>query len=129
MPLYEYRCNNCHRRVTILIRDFSESSITCPNCGSTKLNRLFSSFSVRKSDKAIYDDILSDSQLVRGLEQNDPRALAEWNKKMSRDEKVAPEYEEVVDKLEAGEMPDVDKLKEDYFKGAEETSKESEQAG
>ena len=114
MPIYEYRCNSCHRRVSILVRSFSDSSVTCPDCGSIELNRLFSSFSVRKSDQDIYEDILSDKQLVRGLESNDPRALAEWNKKMSRDEKVAPEYEEVVDKLEAGEMPDVDKLKEDY---------------
>jgi len=107
MPLYEYRCNNCHRRVTILAHSFSgSSSITCPSCGSTALNRLFSRFSVRKSDNAAYDDILSDSQLVRGLEHNDPRALVEWNKRMSRgDEEIAPEYEEMLDRMEAGEMP------------------------
>ncbi len=120
MPLYEYRCDNCHRRVTILIRDFSgSSSITCPNCGSTELERLFSSFSVRKSDTAVYDEILSDSQLVKGLMHNDPRALAEWNKKMSQgiDEEIAPEYDEMLDRMEAGEMPD------DLMKG-EETSEE-----
>ncbi len=108
MPLYEYRCNNCHRRVTVLTHNFSGSSpITCPSCGSTALNRLFSSFSVRKSDGAAYDDILSDSQLVRGLEHNEPRALAEWNKRMSRglDEKITPEHEEMLARLEAGEMP------------------------
>ena len=108
MPVYEYRCNNCHRRVSILVRSFSGSSVTCPNCGSRELNRLFSTFSVRKSDGDIYGDILSDSQLVRGLESNDPRALAEWNKRMSQgDEEVAPEYEEMLDKMEAGEMPDL----------------------
>ena len=106
MPVYEYRCNNCHRRVTILVRDFSEPAITCPNCGSTKLNRLLSSFSVRRRGKSNYDDILSDSRLVRGLERNDPRALVEWNKKMSQgDEEISPEYEEMLDRMEAGEMP------------------------
>ncbi len=124
MPIYEYRCNNCHRRVSILVRSSSESSVTCPHCGSTKLERRFSTFSVRKSDQSIYQDILSDSQLVRGLESNDPRALAEWNKRMSRGEGVAPEYEEVVDNLEAGQWPDVSKLQADYFKRAEETSEE-----
>ena len=113
MPIYEYRCNGCHRRVSILIRSFSESSITCPSCGSSELNRLFSSFSVRKPDQAVYDDILSDAQLVRGLQSDDPRALAEWNKQMSRGEGVAPEYEEVVDNLETGQWPDVSKLKAD----------------
>ena len=107
MPIYEYRCNNCNRRVSILSRSFIESSVTCPNCGSTELNRLFSTFSVRKSDESTYDDILSDSQLVKGLESNDPRALVEWNKRMSRgiDEEISPEYEEMLDKMEAGEMP------------------------
>ena len=107
MPVYEYRCNNCHRRVSILVHSFSESSVTCPNCGSPELNRLFSTFSVRKSDKSTYDDILSDSQLVRGLESSDPRALVEWNKRMSSgvDEEISPEYEEMLDRMEAGEMP------------------------
>ncbi len=105
MPIYEYRCDNCHRRVSILVRSSSESSVTCPNCSSTELNRLFSTFSVCKSDQAIYDDILSDRHLMKGLESNDPRALAEWNKQMSRGEEVAPEYEEMLDKLKAGEMP------------------------
>ncbi len=126
MPIYEYRCNVCHRQISILVRSFSESPITCPSCGGSELNRLFSPFSVRKPDQAIYDDILSDSQLVRGLESNDPRALAEWNKRMSRGEGVAPEYEEVVDNLEAGQWPDVSKLQADYLKETGETSEESE---
>ncbi len=105
MPIYEYRCNNCHRRVSTLVFSPSESTVTCPNCGGTELNRLLSTFSVRKSDQSIYDNILSDSQLVRGLQSDDPRALAEWNKQMSQGEKVTPEYEEMLDRLEAGEMP------------------------
>ena len=120
MPLYEYRCNHCRRRVTIFVRNSSgSSSVTCPNCGSSELARLFSGFSVRKSDKAVYDDILSDSQLTRGLMQSDPRALAEWNKKMSQgtDEEITPEYEEMLDRMEAGGMP------EDLM-GKEETTEE-----
>ena len=105
MPIYEYRCNNCKRRVSILVRSLSESSITCPNCGSSELNRLFSTFALRKSDQDVYDGILSDTQLVKGLESNDPKALAEWNKRISRGEKVSPAYEEPLEKLEAGEMP------------------------
>ncbi|MFC2005577.1 zinc ribbon domain-containing protein [Chloroflexota bacterium] len=119
MPIYEYCCNNCQRRFSILVLSPSESPVTCPNCGSAELSRLFSTFSVRKTDQDIYGDILSDSHLVRGLEQNDPRALVEWNKRISRGEGVAPEYEGVLDKLEAGEMPD-------DSTGVEETSEEPE---
>ena len=108
MPLYEYRCNSCHRRVTILVREHAAPPATCPECGSAELERIFSSFAVRKTDQDIYDDILSDNRLVSGLVHDDPRALAEWNKKMSQgtDHEVAPEYEDMLERLEAGEMPE-----------------------
>ncbi len=107
MPLYEYRCGNCRRGVTILIRNSSDSPITCPECGGTELERIFSKFSVRKSEQAVYEDILSDNQLTGGLMRDDPRALAEWNKRMSQgtDGEIAPEYDEMLDRMEAGEMP------------------------
>ena len=107
MPLYEYRCNKCHRKVTILIRESSESPITCPECNGSELERVLSRFSVRKSEQAVYDDILSDSQLTKGLMNDDPRALVDWNKRMSQgtDEEIAPEYAEMLDRMGAGEMP------------------------
>ena len=108
MPIYEYRCNNCRRRVEVFVQGFSSPpSPTCTRCGSKNLDRIFSRFAVRrsKSDKSVYDDILSDSKLTRGLMRNDPRALAEWSRKMSRaaDEDVTPETEELMDRMEAGE--------------------------
>jgi len=58
-----------------------------------------------KTDKGVYEDILSDSQLTKGMLGNDPRALSEWNKRMSRGEKAAPEYEEMVERMGKGEWP------------------------
>ncbi len=108
MPIYEYRCNNCRRRVEVFVQGFSPpSNPTCSRCGSKNLDRVFSKFAVRrsKSDKSVYDDILSDSKLTQGLMRNDPRALAEWSRKMSRaaDEDITPETEELMDRMEAGE--------------------------
>ena len=62
---------------------------------------------MRKGDKDIYEDILTDSQLTKAMIRNDPRAMVEWNKRMSRgmDEEVAPEYEEMIDKMKGGEWP------------------------
>jgi len=108
MPIYEYRCNDCRRRVEVFVQGFSPpSNPTCTRCGSKNLDRVFSKFAVRrsKSDKSVYDDILSDSKLTQGLMRNDPRALAEWSRKMSRaaDEDITPETEELMDRMEAGE--------------------------
>ena len=69
------------------------------------MRRVFSTFSVRKTHRDVYEDILSDKKLTQGLLSNDPRALAEWNRRISQGEPVAPEYEETIDTLEHGEMP------------------------
>jgi putative FmdB family regulatory protein len=108
MPIYEYRCNSCQRKVDLFVRGFSSpSNLTCSHCSSQDLSRVFSRFGVRrsKSDKSVYDDILSDSKLTGGLMRNDPRALAEWTRKMSRaaDEDATPETQELLDRMDAGE--------------------------
>jgi hypothetical protein len=55
--------------------------------------------------KGVYDDILSDPRLIRGMEQNDPRALTEWNRKMTSamEEEPSPEFDELIGRMEAGE--------------------------
>ena len=110
MPIYEYRCSNCKKKVSLFSRGFEvEAPIKCPHCGSTNLSRLFSSFRIGKGEtyyrKDFYEEILSDRQLVRGLESSDPQALAHWNKKMMQatGDEVAPEYEDFQGRLEAGE--------------------------
>lgn len=108
MPIYEFRCNSCRYKVDIFVRSFPPpSGLSCTRCGSQDLNRIFSKFAVRrsKSDKSVYDDILSDTKLTRGLMHNDPRALAEWSRKMGHaaDEDVTPETEELLDRMDAGE--------------------------
>ena len=105
MPLYEYQCHRCQRKVTLYYKDFSQSPTPCPHCGNDTLKRIFSTFSVRHTYKDIYNNILNDSQLTKGMMNNDPRAFAEWNKRMSGGEPVAPEYEEMIEKLERGEFP------------------------
>jgi putative FmdB family regulatory protein len=106
VPLYEYWCRQCQRKVMLYLPTFSQASPSCPRCGNDSLHRLFSTFSVRsKTYKDTYEDILSDSQLTRGMLADDPRALAEWNRRMSQGEEVAPEYEEMIGRMESGEMP------------------------
>ena len=110
MPIYEYRCSSCKRKVSIFSRGFeTDPSTKCPQCGSAELSRLFSSFRIGKGDtyyrKDFYEEILGDHQLVRGLESSDPRALAEWNRKMmnATGDDIAPEYEDFQDRLASGE--------------------------
>jgi putative FmdB family regulatory protein len=105
MPIYEYWCYTCQRKVSLLLPVSSQVTPSCPQCGSNTLHRLFSTFSVRKTYKDIYEDILTDSQLTKGMMSNDPKALAEWNRRISQGEPVAPEYQDMLERMERGEMP------------------------
>ena len=107
MPLYEYRCNACQRRVTLL-RSFSDTSRPhCPECDSEDLTRLISRVAVLRSEESRLESLADPSSLA-GLDENDPRSMARWMRKMSQEmgEDMGPEFDEMVDRLEAGEDPE-----------------------
>ena len=104
MPIYEYWCNSCQRKISLYQQNLSSPS-SCPNCGNSDLKRIFSTFAMHKTYHDVYEDILSDRELTQGMMRNDPRAMADWNKRMSGGEKVGPEYEEITEKMERGEWP------------------------
>jgi len=107
MPLYEYRCNVCQRRVTLL-RSFSDTSRPhCPECDSEDLTRLISRVAVLRSEESRLESLADPSSLA-GLDENDPRSMARWMRKMSQEmgEDMGPEFDEMVDRLEAGEDPE-----------------------
>ena len=104
MPIYEYWCGSCQRKISVYKQDFS-STASCPRCGNNNLKRVFSTFAMHKTTKDVYEDILSDRELTQGMLRNEPRAMAEWNKRMTGGEKSHPEYEEITDRMERGEWP------------------------
>ena len=110
MPIYEYLCHDCGRRVSILWRSFSEIGTTkprCPRCGSENLTRLISRVAVVRSEESRLEDLADPSSLA-GLDENDPKSIARWMRRMSHElgEDLSPEFEEVVDRLEAGQSPE-----------------------
>lgn len=110
MPIYEYRCRDCRRKVSILWRTFSEAetgAARCPRCGGEELTRLVSRVRVVRSEESRLDD-LADPSSFGDLDENDPRSLARFMRKMGGEmgEDLGPEFEEVVDRLEAGQSPE-----------------------
>ncbi len=126
MPIYEYWCSPCQKKVSLYQRGFSSSPPPCPHCGNSQLKRIFSTFSMHKTYKDVYEDILSDRELTQGMVHNDPRALIEWNKRMSGGEEAGPEYEEITERMERGEWP-VEQIQEKRkeFLGEEEAKPKS----
>jgi putative FmdB family regulatory protein len=110
VPVYEYRCHDCKRRVSIFWRTFSDvdtESVTCPRCGGTRLTRLISRVRMVRSEESRLDD-LADPSGLPDLDENDPKSLGRWMRKMSSEvgEDLGPEFDEVVGRLESGEDPE-----------------------
>ncbi|MGA2286654.1 MAG: zinc ribbon domain-containing protein [Dehalococcoidia bacterium] len=108
MPIYEFRCNACKKRVSVFRRSMTSSTpAVCPNCGADDLTRLVSRFAVvRTEDQRL--DSLDDDSLLSGVDEDDPRSVAAFARKMQAKmgEDVEPEFEEMIDRMEAGETPD-----------------------
>jgi putative FmdB family regulatory protein len=113
MPIYEYTCHDCQRRVSLLWRSFAdaqEREAVCPRCGGKNLTRLISRVAVVRSESsrldATSDDLSPDS--LPDLDENDPKSLARFMRKMADEtgEDLGDEFEEVVGRLEAGEDPE-----------------------
>ena len=110
MPIHEYFCHDCKRRVSIFWRTFSEAeegTPTCPRCEGTKLTRLMSRVRTIRSEESRLDDMADPSNLP-DFDENDPKSLGRWMRKMSDEmgEDLGPEFDEVVGRLEAGEDPE-----------------------
>ena len=85
MPLYEYRCTSCRKRVTILTLRASETvDAVCEHCGARTLERLMSRFAMGRSEESRLD-ALADPSNLSGLDENDPGSVARWMKRMSRE--------------------------------------------
>ena len=42
MPIYDYECKSCGKITEIFQRTIKEKTVNCSNCGSTKMEKLFS---------------------------------------------------------------------------------------
>jgi putative FmdB family regulatory protein len=110
VPIYEYHCHDCNRRVSIFWRSFSDvdtNAVSCPRCNGTNLTRLVSRIRVIRSEEGRLDD-LSDPSSFPDLDESDPKSLGRWMRKMSAEtgEDMGPEFDEVVGRLESGEDPE-----------------------
>lgn len=109
MPIYEYRCPDCRRRVSLFFRSFDDipDAPACPRCGGTRLRRLMSRVAVMKSEDSRLDD-LADPSMMSDLDENDPKSIARWMRKMGSEagEDMPAEFGEVIDRLESGQSPE-----------------------
>jgi putative FmdB family regulatory protein len=97
MPLFEYRCEECRRRFTLLVGVVAEAAKQeCPRCRSTQIRKLISRFVVARSEDDILDDFADPGSMG---DPEDPRAMADWMRRVGREmgEELGDDFEELIE--------------------------------
>ena len=85
MPLYEFRCRTCRGKTTALVLVRARiGEVRCTHCGGADLVKLVSGFAMPKSNEARLD-AMADPSSFAGVDENDPKSVAQFMKKMGRE--------------------------------------------
>ena len=109
MPIYEFICQNCHKRLSFLIRDISVPlAPKCSGCGNTSLSRVVSGFAYHRSVKTVWED--SGEPTMRPNEDyyKDPRNIGRWVERKFQDmgQELPPQIHEKIQAAREGELPE-----------------------
>ena len=106
MPLFEYTCNHCHKRFTVLVgMTANADSNICPHCGHDQATKRITRFARGRSEDELMDSIADPDKMG---DLDDPKAIRRWAKEIGSEmgEDLGDDFEEYIDAAEAGE--DVD---------------------
>src|ERR1035441_4830494 len=84
MPIYEYRCEGCGRRVSVWVRRVGQEAESCLRCGSARLTRLISHFALARREESRMGRMADDAALS-GVDEKDPKSMARWMRRMGQE--------------------------------------------
>ena len=103
MPLYEYMCNHCGRRFTVLVgMTAAGDSQACPRCGGAESTRAMSRFVRGRGENDLSEALQADESIANA---DDPRAMRRWAKEVSKElgEDLGDDFDEYMDTAEAAD--------------------------
>jgi len=103
MPIFEFICEDCHRKFSALVGVVSNSrQPACPKCGGSNLTKLISRFSRLRSEEDKLES-LADESLIGDIE-NDPKAMRKWVREMGKamDEDMGDDLEAALEEEMSG---------------------------
>jgi hypothetical protein len=82
--------------ITLSVRSALEPK--CKNCGSRNLEKLVSRVAVSRSEESRMES-LADPSKLSGLDENDPKSVARWMKKMGKEmgEDAGEDFDQSID--------------------------------
>lgn len=109
MPIYEFLCQTCHRKVSLLIKSFATSfTPRCPTCGNTNMVRTISNFAYHKSLKTIHEESGEPTMFPSSDYYKDPRNIGRWVEKRFKEMGVEmpDQLQEKIQAAREGELPE-----------------------
>ncbi|MFA5399393.1 MAG: zinc ribbon domain-containing protein [Dehalococcoidia bacterium] len=109
MPIYEYICHNCKKKVGIFMRlSALQQDPACPVCGGTGLRRIFSSFAVVKSTAQVHEESGEPGPGMSADYYKDPRNIGRSleNQFKNMNMEIPSEIRDSIDKAREGVLPD-----------------------
>lgn len=109
MPTYDFICNSCNQRFDVFqtFSEYGKKPVHCMHCNSADVRRRMTKVRIAKSETSRMESMTAGVDNIEALE-NDPQALAQMMRKMGSEmgEDLPPEFDDVVDRLEAGQSPE-----------------------
>ena len=109
MPNYDYVCKACGQRFEVFLTysEYGVKKVRCLNCKSTDVKRRLPRVRMLRSEESRMESMTEGISGLEGME-DDPKALGQMMRRMGREmgEELPPEFDDVVDRLEAGQSPE-----------------------
>jgi putative FmdB family regulatory protein len=117
LPIYEYRCRDCGKKSTFITLSIKSALIPhCRKCGGVDMVKLVSRVAVSRSEESRLGS-LADPSKLSGLDENDPKSLARWMKRMGKEmgEEMGEDFDQTIDEA----MEEAEKSEEGMDSGLE----------
>lgn len=106
MPIYEYMCSSCNKKVAVFLR-MATAEPLCPICGNSGLTRVISSFAIHKSISTIHEESGTPGGAISPDYFKDPRNIGRHLEKRLQDYNVEmpQEVRKSIDEAREGNLP------------------------
>jgi putative FmdB family regulatory protein len=109
MPIYEFICQNCHKRLSFFVRDVSAPfAPQCSSCGNANLSRVISGFAYHRSLKTAWEESGEPTMHPSDDYYRDPRNIGRWAEKKFQDmgEEMPSQLHEKIQAAREGVLPE-----------------------
>ena len=108
MPIYEFICQKCHTKSSILVRSIDEPfTPICSNCGSNNLVRTVTSFACHKSTQTVWEESGKPQHFPSPDYYKDPRNIGRSTEKRFKELglDMPDQIKEQIKAAREGELP------------------------